>query len=539
MSHRVCVTRPSAPRLRRSNVPNGRVSPVLRGKCEYAGLVLALCVASCTPAVGPADASHLGTVTALEAVTVTELTATVGREVTPTPAVRARDQAGKPVPGIKVSFSVLGADRVANASAVTDQAGIASAGAWVLGTTPGAHTATASADGAADVRFTATAVAGPAASLTLVDGDNQTMAPGRSLPLPLRVRVADSFGNPVRFVRVTFVVVSGGGTIANNSTLSDSMGLAVSGPWTLGVEAGMQTARAQIDSGLVSFSAFACDADCVAANEIVYVRDGQIASTDLLGDHVRQLTTDASRRESDPAWSPDGRKIAFSRDITSPGGIYRESDEVWTMNADGSDVTFRVLGYHSPTWSPDGAWLAITKGDCIYYCDVFVMSTAATDSLRIIPVISQGAFPAWSPDGKKIAYVSLSGDDGYHALEMVNADGKGDVTTIVPRDEGAIDKPVWSPDGRHIAFSKCLLGICDLYSVHPDGSGLTRLTSIGSVYGGAAWSPDGERIAFTLRPLPPSYDRNASLVMYMPAAGGPAKYIATGYQPAWRPKAKP
>jgi dipeptidyl aminopeptidase/acylaminoacyl peptidase len=66
-----------------------------------------------------------------------------------------------------------------------------------------------------------------------------------------------------------------------------------------------------------------------------------------------------------------------------------------------------------PAWSPDGRRLAVTRDDCVYRCESYLMS-ADDDGKPPVFLASSAAFPAWSPDGKEIAYVRLSGDDGYH-----------------------------------------------------------------------------------------------------------------------------
>lgn len=145
-----------------------------------------------------------------------------------------------------------------------------------------------------------------------------------------------------------------------------------------------------------------------------------------------------------------------------------------------------------------------------------------------IHVASDAAQPAWSPDGTKIAYVSLSGDDGYHELHVMNADGSG-VTPITRRDEGAIYRPTWSPNGQRIAFSKCTRGGCTIFAVNSDGSELVQLTMAGSSFG-PAWSPDGTRIAFTLGGSWPGG------IAYVAADGGdPTMIVSSGHSPAWRP----
>jgi TolB protein len=167
----------------------------------------------------------------------------------------------------------------------------------------------------------------------------------------------------------------------------------------------------------------------------------------------------------------------------------------------------------------------------LYEGDIYVLSEA--DEWMASTAVARGAAaPAWSPDGSQIAFVSLSGDDGYHALHIMNPNGSG-VREVTPRDEGGIERPTWSPDGRRIAFSKCIHGSCDVYAVAADGSTLTQLTR-GMTAVGPAWSPDGDWIAFTT--WSDWMDTARSIVIVPADAGGESFTVATaGTFPAWRP----
>jgi TolB protein len=145
------------------------------------------------------------------------------------------------------------------------------------------------------------------------------------------------------------------------------------------------------------------------------------------------------------------------------------------------------------------------------------------------------AYPTWSPDGKRIAVVSLSGDDGYHALHVINADGSGE-TAITVRDEGGIFDPDWSPDGGSITFSKCMRGSCNLAVVSLGGGEPSYLLATGTLVFEPTWSPDGTWIAFTLLNLGAGSTRS---IAYVAAASGgePIPIVSSGYSPAWRPGA--
>ena len=495
------------------------------------GCVAALLVAGCDNTTEPSEPHHL------EAITPTTLYGRVGAQVTPVPGVRLTNSAGDPVRGVFVLFIVTGGGNVVNRSARTDRDGRATVGGWWLGPVAGSEQkVTAVFEQVPNVVFSAAALPGPVAQLARVGGDNQVALAGDTLPNVLRVKVTDAFGNRLSSVLVKFVVLSGNGSIHEDAE-TDTAGIAASGPWTLGPEIGAQQVRAEVDDKQVVFTAQACDEACRKA-ELVFVRNGQIFRSDLLGINARQLTSDNSGREITPAWSPDGRRIAFARDLPAPSGIYRDGAQLYVMDANGSNVVRRAVGFHSPAWSPDGRRLAVTSRDCIYECDLYVMSVDDDGRLPVL-VADMAAEPAWSPDGKKIAFVSLSGDDGYHALHVMNADGS-DITPITVRDEGGIYRPTWSPDGRRIAFSKCQNGACNIFVVNADGSALTPLTTFGNAATvgnpfGPAWSPDGTRIAFTLYRFQPGVPERSVAYVAVETGGDPVPIVSPGDTPAWRP----
>jgi Tol biopolymer transport system component len=154
----------------------------------------------------------------------------------------------------------------------------------------------------------------------------------------------------------------------------------------------------------------------------------------------------------DPAWSPDGSRIAFH------GGRYDAERGIYLMSADGSGLRrltrqpgvleSNTGSYYMPEWSPDGASIAYSvwsgepavqpKSQQIWIVDV------KTGVERPISNAAQfNDYPAWSPDGSRLAYYS---DRSGGRFVVVDPDGSNEIELAAP----AGGRPVWSPDGRHV-----------------------------------------------------------------------------------------
>jgi adhesin/invasin len=166
-------------------------------------------------------------------------TAIVGTAVLDAPSVKVtRDGIG--VADVGVEFAVTaGGGEITGATALTNGGGLAHAASWVLGTAAGSNTLTATVAGAnpGPIVFAATAIAGPATTMSLLEGDGQTAIAGSALPVNPSVKLSDRYGNPAGgTTTVSFALKftgSGFGSIAQSSVLP-SGGVASGGTWTLG-----------------------------------------------------------------------------------------------------------------------------------------------------------------------------------------------------------------------------------------------------------------------------------------------------------------
>ena len=245
---------------------------------------------------------------------------------------------------------------------------------------------------------------------------------------------------------------------------------------------------------------------------------------------------------AEPAFRPDGKAIVYSVTVTNEAEDKRQSD-LWRVNYDGSDRTqLTQTPLHdewSPAWSPDGRWLAFLsdRGDKDAETQVWAMPAGGGEA-RALTALPGGVDDfAWAPDSQRLALVAMDPErpagapqpknpppivtgrwqakkdvDGYldarrsHLYVQDRAGGTAVQLTSGDHDEA---HPAWSPDGKHIAYvtrrgaEPDRHSNFDIYLVEPRaGAAERRLTQfdgadndpdLGSKL---AWSPDGSRIAY-------------------------------------------
>jgi Tol biopolymer transport system component len=181
--------------------------------------------------------------------------------------------------------------------------------------------------------------------------------------------------------------------------------------------------------------------------------------------------------------------------------------------------------YGRPAISPDGRWIAFTM-----LGDVWVARADGTDLRNLTQAPGEDVYPAWSPDGTRIAFGSDR--DGDYEIYVVNVDGTA--LLQVTNDSGEDDGPAWTPDGARIGFSSDRGGDFDIYVVTLIGGSLVNLTENPGSDALPAWSSDGQTIAFTS-------SRDGFYGLYlMDADGGNTRSVVTdinlyAYFPSWGP----
>lgn len=269
------------------------------------------------------------------------------------------------------------------------------------------------------------------------------------------------------------------------------------------------------------------------------------------GGEAKQLTEFGSY----PAWSPDGKQIVFQSNAISDLGAYARNalppSTLWLVSSDGGEPQQLTQvgnpngGHGSPAWSPDGKRIAFAVNE-FNTSSVWSVSLKGDESMRVSGEL--GYAPTYAPDGQSIFYyadglfqtninpntdepigkpVRITGvTDAISSIRRISfsADGKKAAYNVLRRDEsissislrtvsaavgapvpiinyatGRINFPAFSPDGKHISFSLCSAGGtgCDIWTANPDGSNQTQLTIAESNEMFPSWFPDNEQIAYT------------------------------------------
>ena len=193
---------------------------------------------------------------AVIAVTANPLASVVGSTIGTTPTFDVRSSKGTSLSGIAVSVAVTSGGGALVGAPTLSLAGPTPIGQWTLGTASGPQTVTVTVANVTPLVFTVNAAAGPATQFAIVDGNAQFGAQSAPVSAPLRVRVRDTFSNPVAGTTVNWAIDAGGGSLAASTSVTNVDGIAVAPAWTLGtVASGPQAVVATLGAFNARFTA--------------------------------------------------------------------------------------------------------------------------------------------------------------------------------------------------------------------------------------------------------------------------------------------
>lgn len=253
--------------------------------------------------------------------------------------------------------------------------------------------------------------------------------------------------------------------------------------------------------------------------------DGDLYKINSDGSKKENLTNDIfDDYHSSPAWSPDGKKIVYVSDL----GLEEAADDCWISIVDVEKKTKRRLacGTH-PSWCPDGTKIAFASDRGLY-----VINPDGTNQKRLIDIgiCFYCLSLACSPDGNRIAYTSRL-DSEFDEIHVVNVDGTNHKRLTYAYDDD--DNPDWSPDGKKIAFTSKRDSNSEIYVMNLDGSAQRNLTNSPGSDSYPIWSPDGKKIAFL------SYRDGNTEIYTMNADGSDQRRLTRSeydeYSARWQP----
>lgn len=308
-------------------------------------------------------------------------------------------------------------------------------------------------------------------------------------------------------------------------------------------------------------------------NRIAYsaIQDGRrhIFVTPLEGGTPLRITNDSEADDTYPFWLPDGKRIiynskrngvlqpyiayldeegrterinvigisnTFISDVAADGSRilfqhFREEGDLWKIGTDGKNEEAQITSDSSvelaPNVSPDGKSVVFQSTSEAYHLLESTIKSLSLEDKQQTPIAARGFAPAFSPDGRKIAFLRPD-TGGRNDLWITgrNGDGERHLTIGGLSFPGFAQVPfsfvrnfMWSPDGTSLVFSEKKDGLWNLWQAAAEESGAARQISDNRdeniLFSSPAFAPDGKRIAWTSFPSKPPPDGNSAASLYL------------------------
>lgn len=212
---------------------------------------------------------------------------------------------------------------------------------------------------------------------------------------------------------------------------------------------------------------------------------------------------------------PVPNDITYKIAVTSEVNKDKYDQDIFTLNPDGTewvDITNSPGADADPAWSPDGkkiAFMSVRSGNG----EIWIMDAGGSNAFNLTNDSSRWDLePEWSPFGDKLVYISNSGNEGTAEIFIINADGTN--RKQLTNNDYNDAYPVFSPNGKMIVFHSdkgfIQIGECydpqrgtvtkyanEIYLMDTGGNNVVRLTNLGMGTRGISWSPDGTQLVYT------------------------------------------
>jgi Tol biopolymer transport system component/DNA-binding winged helix-turn-helix (wHTH) protein len=223
--------------------------------------------------------------------------------------------------------------------------------------------------------------------------------------------------------------------------------------------------------------------------------DPRIALISLGDLSVRPLTSPVAQEyDCQPAFSPDGSRVAFERG--SLGGLGKDLFVIPFSGGEPHRLTFDNSWGGSPAWTQDGSEILFSsnRGGPL---NLWRVSTMGGVPRPVAGVSALAWQPSISRKGNLMAYEHATFDTGIWRIILKDKTHSSGHSTPAITARGMINaRPNFSPDGKKVVFESDRLGFSDIWYCNSDGSNCAQLTSLHGTAGTARWSPDGRHIAF-------------------------------------------